>query len=365
MKGLDYLYPLVLLALVAGCVSRMPLDSVVASSPINGQIMVTVLNGLTTTAGVFVQCVGPNGVMQTVSSTSATQATQGQVIFTEKWTGTYLISVANQPAQNPNIVKVTLTTGQPYNACNLQISTGFVQVASGDGYPLSYDDTSAYHTFKLTYVNTTNLQQDCTLVYNGLQSNLPKGWSVFFNTAVIQAGQSTSLIVQTAPLSIGGNVTITVNALVNSRPIIVAPLVLTQAWVPLIQWTHTNSGNCSNWNLYLNFICFKCANPGNTLSETDSYSGPDTTQEVGVQNPNVGKPCAGNGAVLTLTDALSVPDGNGPEFNNNVYCEPTSTVLTIDCRSTFPNGLEYGFVPPIGCAGLSGYVTLTAAMLGQ
>jgi hypothetical protein len=262
----------------------------------------------------------------------------------------------------PNFVLVNLTTSSPFQSTILQIGTGYIAVVSGDGKPLSYDDTGSYHTFSLTYINTTNLQQDCTLVYNAQQSNLPPGWAVFFNTAVIQAGHSTSLLIQTAPLTIAGNVTISVNALVNSRPIIVQPVVLTQSWVPLIEWNHVNAptGGCANWDLYLNFMCFNCTNAGNTISETDTYSGPhDTTPMSG----NIS--CSGVGAIITLTDAISLPDGIGPLFNNTVQCEPTTVGLIVDCKSTLPSGREYGFVPPIGCGTNGGYVTLTASMLGQ
>src|ERR1700722_20004366 len=137
----------VLIVVLAGCVSRMPFDAL-ASQAINGRIAVTVLNGLTPTSGVNVQVVAPNGNSQTLPSSQSLQ-TPGQVIFAEPMTGKYNVSIANQPSQAPNIVPVTLTTANPTAAVSLQIGYGYLSITAADGKGFSYDETQTYHTYTI------------------------------------------------------------------------------------------------------------------------------------------------------------------------------------------------------------------------
>jgi len=359
MKYPFWILPLALVGGLIGCTARMPLDAVITPIPINGQITVNVLDGASPTAGVAINCISPGGGTQSQSSTSTATAL-GQVIFKESYTGQYKIMVANQPANTPNFVMVGLTTANPYATISLQVGNGYIQVSSGDGGPLSYDETAAFHTFKLTYVNNTNLQQDATIVYNPEQTALPPGWTVIFNTAQVTAGQSTDLIVETSPYTIFGNVSVIVTALVNSHSVIVAPLVLTQRWAPGIQWT-VNTDPCLWFNLNANFYCFHCTNPDDTDNVSVNITNGSYTGGFGGTAPGCNSTAGG-----TLTDALTAPDGQGPQLMYNIYCSPTNIGRDINITSQFVSGIgapRYTFTPPVGCDSVSGYTTITASML--
>jgi len=325
----------VLIVVLAGCVSRMPFDAL-ASQAINGRIAVTVLNGLTPTSGVNVQVVAPNGNSQTLPSSQSLQ-TPGQVIFAEPMTGKYNVSIANQPSQAPNIVPVTLTTANPTAAVSLQIGYGYLSITAADGKGFSYDETQTYHTYTITYINPTNQQEDATVLHNPGTTTLPPGWAVDLNPTTLQSGQSTQMIVQTAAMTVFGNVTITVTGISNSAPITVAPVVLTQYWSPEIDVDY--SENCAGNNgygvyyAYVNFLCEKCTNSAETVVENFDMAGTSCSSGNGYSNTQ------------TLTDSLTVPDGNGVAMASGNQCIGSTVTMT----STF-DGLNYIFTIPLnGC----------------
>jgi len=316
------------LAWVVGCTARMPLDAVVASTAIKGQITVTVLNGTSPTAGVNVQVVAPNGASQTKATTS-TLAAPGQAIFSEPYAGTYSVSIANQPSQAPNTVPVSLTVAQPYASVNLQIGYGYLSVVAADGKPLNYDETLTYHTFTLTYINPSNLQQDATVFFNQASSSLPPGWQVICNSVVLKAGQSTSMVIQTAPWTIYGNVIVAITAICNSHNLATAPIVLTQKWSPVITINYSQS-QCDYYWEAVNFLCENCTNSGNTVVENLDDSGNNCPTSV----------------TQVLTDGLTVPDGNGLAFESGQTCIGTE----ITFNTTFQNNVTYTFTLPLsGC----------------
>jgi hypothetical protein len=318
---------------LGGCVSRMPLDAV-ASQAINGRIAVTVLNGITPTAGVNVQVVAPNGSSQTLASSSSLQ-TPGQAVFDEPMTGRYNVSIANQPSQAPNIVPVTLTTANPTAAVSLQIGYGYLSITAADGKPFSYDETQTYHTFNITYINPTNQ-------YNPGTTTLPPGWAVNLNTTTLRSGQSTQLIVQTAAMTVFGTVTITVTGLSNSAPITVAPIVLTQYWYPEIDvdyYENCSTNSVGAYYAYVNFLCERCTNSAETVVEKFEMAGNSCSSGVAYTNTS------------TLTDSLTVPDGNGAAMANGNACIGNLITLT----STF-NGQNYVYtITPSGCYFSSDY----------
>jgi len=341
---LNILWGGLLVALLVGCTARMPLDAVV-SEAINGRIAVTVLNGVSPTAGVNVQVVAPNGSKQTLPS-GTSLLTPGQVVFSEPTTGIYQVSIANQPSQAPNIVPVKLTTGNPTAAIQLQIGYGYLTITAADGKSFSYDETQTYHTFNVTYVNPTNQQEDVTVLYNPGQSTLPPGWAVDMNTTTLKSGQSTQLIVQTAAMTVFGNVAVQISGLSNSTPITVAPIVLTQYWYPEIDVDY--SENCSNNAYYasVNFLCEKCTNSAETVVENFNMSGG------GCSDSNT----------QTLTDSLTVPDGNGATMANGNPCIGTTVTMT----SIF-GGNNYVYTIPLsGCYFSSNYAqTITPNLLNN
>lgn len=334
---------------LCGCVSRMPLDAV-ASQAINGRIVVTVLNGITPTAGVNVQVVAPNGSSQTLASSSSLQ-TPGQAVFDEPMTGRYNVSIANQPSQAPNIVPVTLTTANPTAAVSLQIGYGYLSITAADGKPFSYDETQTYHTFNITYINPTNQQEDATVLYNPGTTTLPPGWAVNLNTTTLRSGQSTQLIVQTAAMTVFGPVTIEVTGICNSTPITVAPIVLAQYWYPEIDVDY--SQNCSTnsdgaYYAYVNFLCEKCSSSAETVVENFKMAGNSCSSGVAYSNTQ------------TLTDSLTVPDGNGVAMANGNACIGAAVTMT----STF-DGQSYIYTIPLsGCYFSSNYPeTIIPSML--
>lgn len=341
---LNLLWGGLLVALLVSCTSRMPFDAVVTQA-INGRIAVTVLNGLTPTAGVNVQVVAPNGSKQ-VAPSSTSPLIPGQAIFSEPTTGLYQVSIANQPSQAPNVVPVRLSTGNPTQAIQLQIGYGYLTITAADGKAFSYDETQTYHTFNITYINPTNQQEDVTVLYNPGRTTLPPGWAVDLNTTTLKSGQSTQMIVQTAAMTVFGNVTVQISGLSNSTPIAVAPVVLTQYWSPEIDVDYNE--NCSNNAYYanVNFLCEKCTNSAETVVENFSMSGGGCTDS----------------NTQTLTDSLTVPDGNGPAMANGNACIGTTVTMT----STF-NGENYVYTIPLsGCYFSSNYPqTITPNLLNN
>jgi hypothetical protein len=338
------LFTVVASVIGAGCSARLPLDAVVYGAPIRGQITVFVLTGTSPTAGVDVAVVAANGASQTARS-SGVAATLGQAVFLESRAGTYQVEVADQPSQSPSTVPVTLTVGQPYASASLVVGLGSLSITSADGKESSYDETEAYHSYTITYLNPTDLQQDATVFYNPAASSLPSGWQVIFNSTVLKAGQSVPLVVQTAPWTVYGNVTITVSAVCDSMPLTSGTIVLTQHWQPIIT-VYYYQESCSYYWTYANFLCEQCSNVGNTIVESMTGAG-------GSCHPS---------GTRTLTDALTVPDGNGVAFEIDQSCIPTS--LTFN--TTFQNNISYTFTLPL--SGCSWYynnlpTTITAAML--
>jgi hypothetical protein len=321
--------------LLVSCTARMPFDAVV-SQAINGRIVVTVLNGVSPTAGVNVQVASPNGSTQTLASTNSA-LTPGQAVFSEPTTGIYKVSIANQPSQAPNITPVKLTTGSPSAALSLQIGYGYLSITAADGKGFTYDETQTYHTYTITYINSTNQQEDATVLHNPGTTTLPPGWAVDLNPTTLQSGQSTQLIVQTAAMTVFGNVTITVTGISNSTPINVAPLVLTQYWSPEIDVDYSENCTANNgygaYYAYVNFLCEKCTNSAETVVETFNMAGNSCSSGVAYSNTQ------------TLTDSLTVPDGNGVAMVSGNSCIGSTVTMT----SIF-NGQNYIFTIPLnGC----------------
>jgi hypothetical protein len=243
-------------------------------------------------------------------------------------------------------VPVTLSVAQPYASVALQIGYGYLSVTAADGKGYCYDETQTYHTYSLTYINPGNLQQDATLLYNQQASTLPPGWAVIFDSAVLKAGQSTQLVVQTAPWTVFGDVTVTVTAICNSVSLAAAPIVLMQKWQPEIQLYYAPQ-SCNTYSLYLNFLCVDCSDSGESVAE--KFIG-DAARGLG---------CSSSGSA-TLTDAVSVPDGNGPAIVSGDSCIPSGT---LTCSTTFQNGQTYTFSMDSGCGGIYSSVTITPSML--
>lgn len=343
MRGLIFCFALTA-TLALACVNHMPLDAAVEGAPIKGQITVLVLAGTSLTAGVNVSVIAPNGTSQTAASGSAGLAL-GRVVFSEDRAGTYSVEVANQPSQAPNSVSVTLSVGQPYASVSLQVGFGYLSVTAADGKCYCYDETQTYHTYNLTYLNPTNLQQDATVFYNQAASTLPTDWGVIFNSTILKAGQSTQLVVQTAPWTIFGNVTVTVAAICNSTGIAAAPIVLTQAWQPIITLNYFQQ-QCDYFWAYANFECEGCSDSSNSVTERLTASGNGCTESNSV----------------ILVDSLSVPDGDGPALEAGHTCIPTALIFD----TTFQNNSVYTFTLPLsGCywsySNLA--TTITAGML--
>jgi len=354
MKWSDFFKSIAAVALVAGCSTRMPLDAVVAPTVIKGQIAVTVLNGISPTALVNVQIIGPNGSSQTEMSSSSV-TTLGQAIFSEPMAGRYSVSIANQPSQAPNSVPVTLTTAQPYASVNLQIGYGYLSVTAADGKGFCYDETQAYHSYTVTYVNPTNLQQDATVLYNAQASTLPPGWSVIFNSTVLKAGQNTHMLVQTAPWTVFGNVTIVVSAVSNnSTPIFAAPVVLMQKWQPEINVVYLTAG-CSDFWLYLEYLCENCSTSGNSVMEQFTDSRPAAAFDAGCSVSDT----------LTLTDVLTTGGQQEPVANNSCLTISNVAANTISFSTTFPNNKTYNFSNTGNCSNWNETVTITASMAGD
>jgi len=266
-------------------------------------------------------------------------------------TGKYNVSIANQPAQAPNIVPVTLTTANPTAAVSLQIGYGYLSITAADGKGFTYDETQTYHTYTITYINPTNQQEDATVLHNPGTSILPPGWAVDLNPTTLQSGQSTQLIVQTAAMTVFGNVTITVTGISNSAPITVAPIVLTQYWSPEIDVDY--SENCTTngtgaYYAYVNFLCEQCTNSAETVVENFNMAGNSCSSGVAYTNTQ------------TLTDSLTVPDGNGIGMANGNACIGSTVTMT----STF-NGQNYVYTMPLnGCYFSSNNpVTIVPSML--
>lgn len=343
MRGLFFFFALAATLAIA-CVNHMPFDAVVEGPPIKGQITVLVLAGTSLTAGVNVSVIAPTGTSQTAASGNVGPAL-GQVVFSEGRAGTYRVELANQPSQAPNSVPVTLSVGQPYASVSLQIGFGYLSITAADGKCLCYDETQTYHTYNLTYLNPTNLQQDATVFYNQAASTLAPGWGVIFNSTNLKAGQSTQMVVQTAPWTIFGNITVTVTAICNSANIAASPIVLTQAWQPVITVNYFQQ-QCDFFWTYANFECVGCSQSGDSLTESVTASGNGCTES----------------NFVTLTDALSVPDGEGPALEADHTCIPTSLIFD----TTFNNNSVYTFTLPLsGCywsySNLA--TTITARML--
>jgi hypothetical protein len=158
--------------------------------------------------------------------------------------------------------------------------------------------------------------------------------------------------VQTAAMTVFGNVTITVTGISNSTPITVAPIVLTQYWSPEIDVDY--SQNCTGNNGYgayyasVNFLCEKCANSAETVVENFNMAGNSCSSGAAYSNTQ------------TLTDSLTVPDGNGVSMVNGNECIGTPVTMT----STF-NGQNYVFTIPIsGCYfSFNSPVTIVPSML--
>lgn len=174
---------------------------------------------------------------------------------------------------------------------------------------------------------------------------MPPGWEVIFNSTLLKAGQSTQLVVQTAPWTVFGNVTVKVTAICDSTNLAAAPIVLMQKWQPVITVNYYQQ-QCDYYWAYANFLCENCTNSGSTVLEAMTGSGNGCTPS----------------ETQTLTDALSVPDGNGPAFETYQTCIPTE--LTFN--TTFPNNVTYGFSLPLsGCYWSYNNLatTITASML--
>ena len=190
----------------------------------------------------------------------------GTAVVKEASTGTYYISIANQPSSAPSVVSAKLTTSQPYTSVQLQENPGTLSITAQDSRSFSYDETLSYHTFNVSYVNSSNLQQDVILSYT--VTDLPPNWQVAIPNSTLKAGGAGQVVVTSQPFSIAGTVTFNINAVCNSVAVASAPISLTQFWHPQLVRSWAGATNGSNWFGWetVTFNCVSCTGSGYSAS---------------------------------------------------------------------------------------------------
>jgi hypothetical protein len=215
------------LIMLFGCNPRNPLDTPILPLPsITGNITVTILNGTTLVPGVGVYLLDPTGVGTT--ATSGTLPIKGQAIFPITKQGTYLVGLVSQPSTSPLYQKIPISTASPSANVTLQESGAYLSVTATDNNPQSYPGYIASHSYKVTYVNNSALQQD--IVMNVDSSNFPSGWYVVIQNAFLHAGQSTIVNVYNGAFTGNTSVAIPFNAFVGNTVIANTTLRLARDW---------------------------------------------------------------------------------------------------------------------------------------
>jgi hypothetical protein len=212
---------------VAACARHTPLDLPLAPpTPINGQIVVTALNGVSATPGVSIEVISPSGAVSISSTSSLQGAFYGTAVFKEPIAGRYTVEIPNQPANSPFVQTVILTPSQPYASVVLQLGGAYLNISCADGMPLTFTSSTTTRLFTVQYVNPSALQSAITL----LPAQLPAGWSASLGSATLQAGQTTYLYVQPANDTLASSVPITINGYSGNKVVATGAISLARAW---------------------------------------------------------------------------------------------------------------------------------------
>ena len=217
-------------AAINSCSVRTPYD---ATQPppvqIQGQIMLTTLNGGTAVGGIPIQVVAPNGVSSTTTTATTLAAGGlqiGQAVFKESQTGYYRIQIPGQPAANPSYQTIQLTAALPYVSTTVQTTGATLTISPADSLPMNYTYAAESRVFSVTYMNGSAIQQDVTLL-NGF---MPANWSASFQTTNLKAGQSTLMYVYHPKSWMADSTPLTVYGMVGPSAAYTAVGTLNRGW---------------------------------------------------------------------------------------------------------------------------------------